>query len=67
MPELLVLLLVISVGAVERHLAGARHTAERKHLLAIITAAQVSPTAAAVAARPPVVREPREAAPVQAY
>jgi hypothetical protein len=63
---LLVLLLIVAIGAVERHLAGARNDAERRHLLALLMAAGVSPAAAAVAAAAPVEREPREAKPVQA-
>lgn len=57
---------MVAIGAVERYLAGARHAAERKHLLAIITASQVSPSAAAVAAAPRVARPPVEPRPYPA-
>lgn len=66
MLALIVLLLVVAVGAVERIITAKAHAAERAHLLAIITAAQVSPAAAAVAARPPVEPRSRPEAIVQA-
>lgn len=64
MLELTLVLLLSSIGAVERFLSSRRWDAERKHLIAVITAQDVSPQVAASVARaatpaPPKDDEPR--------
>lgn len=51
MIELVLVLLLSAAGAAERVFSARRWEAERRHLLAIITAARVSPASAAAVAR----------------
>lgn len=63
MIELVLVLLLSVIGAAERIVSSRRWDAERKHLLAVILAQDVSPTVAVSVARAAAPASPKDEAP----